>query len=273
MRRRVEFQFREYSDPLLGDSDSYRARRAELDRLLTVFGRKPVLEALRDATVDVVRLHVADSNRDAGILREIHALAVERQVEIRHHSREALSRISRNRRQDQGVAADLAVPGSGAHDEFIATHSAQPFEVLALDGVTNPQNVGLCIRAVCASPCAALLLPRRGCASIDGLVIKASAGTVFRAPLLRCETLDEALTAFRASGARIVGVAAGADAVPLAELPAAAQTLFVLGNETDGLSPQTLAMCDVLTSVPMARGVESLNVAMAATLVALRTVV
>ena len=257
----------------MSDSSDYLARRAQYDRMLTVFGRKPVLEALQDPSVHVAKLHLATSNRSDGVIRDIEQLAARRKVEIRHHSREALSRISRNRRQDQGVAADVQVEGSGPHAGFISAMVDQPFEILALDGVTNPQNVGLCIRSVCASPLAGLLLPNRGSAAIDGLVIKASAGTVFRTPLLRCATLTEALRDFSRAGARIVGVHASAHACALAELPRADQTVFVVGNETDGLSAETLACCDITTRIPMARNVESLNVAMAATLVALRTVV
>ena len=253
--------------------ENRRRGRADFERLLTIFGRKPVLEALQDQSVNVVRLHLADSNRDGGIVRVVRRLAAERGIEVRGHTREELSRISRNRRQDQGVAADVEVPGSGPFPDFIDSHADTSFELMALDGVTNPQNVGLCIRSVCASPFDGLLLPRRGCASVDGLVIKASAGTVFRTPLLRCETLEAALPAFRECGTRIVGVEGHAGAIPLRELPPAPRTMFVLGNETEGLSPATHELCDLTTMVPMARGVESLNVAVAAALVALRSVV
>lgn len=255
------------------DSSDYLARRAQFDRMLTVFGRKPVLEALQDRSLHIARLHLATSNRPDGVIREIEQLATDRNIETRHHTREALSRISRNRRQDQGVAADVKVEGSGPHADFISTTGDEPYEIIALDSVTNPQNVGLCIRSVCASPLAGLLLPNRGSAAIDGLVIKASAGTIFRTPLLRCETLVGALADFRSAGARIVGVHASAGACALASLPQARQTVFVFGNETDGLSNEILECCDLTTHIPMARNVESLNVAMAATLIALRTVV
>ena len=255
------------------DSHEYLARRAHFDRMLTIFGRKPVLEALRDPSVQITRLHLAISNRPVGIVSDIEKAARARDVETLHHSRETLSRISRNRRQDQGVAADVLVEGSGPHTEFISGKAGKPYELLALDGVTNPQNVGLIVRSVCASPLTGLLLPRRGSAPVDGLVIKASVGTIFRTPLLRCEDLASALGDFSAAGTRIVGVSTDANACNLAELPDAQRTVFVLGNETDGLTKEIRAVCDLTTRIPMAREVESLNVAMAATLIALRSVI
>ena len=68
-------------------------------------------------------------------------------------------------------------------------------------------------------------------------------------------------------------MSADANACNLAELPDAQRTVFVLGNETDGLTKETRAVCDLTTRIPMAREVESLNVAMAATLIALRSVI
>ncbi|MBK8132487.1 MAG: 23S rRNA (guanosine(2251)-2'-O)-methyltransferase RlmB, partial [Gammaproteobacteria bacterium] len=66
---------------------------------------------------------------------------------------------------------------------------APPLQLLALDRVTNPQNLGMIVRTVCASPLDGLLLPRQGCAPLSPLVIKASAGTLFRCPLWRCDRL------------------------------------------------------------------------------------
>ncbi len=250
-------------------SDDYRTKKAFYDSLLTIYGRKPVLEALQDPGVPPYRLHLADSNKPGGTLADIEALAHRRGVEIRRHSREALSRISRNRRQDQGVALDLNTPGYQSWEDFLATRGERTFRLLALDRITNPQNLGMIIRSVAASSLDGLLLPRRGCAPLDPLVIKASAGALFRTPLLRCETLADTLPAFTAAGTDIRCLRGDADTTLGAYRPRGS-VIYVLGNETEGVSREVVGLCSGALRIPMARGVESLNVAVTAALIAFR---
>ena len=76
------------------DSPDYAAKKAFYSRVLTVYGRKPVLETLLDESLQVHAVHLADSNKAAGILTEIETRARERDVPVNHHSRTALARIS-----------------------------------------------------------------------------------------------------------------------------------------------------------------------------------
>lgn len=235
--------------------------------LITLYGRKPVLEVLSDTEIEVFRLHLADSNVDSDIMREIASRAAQRQIEVRMHSKKALSRISKNGRQDQGVAVDVK---SGQY-RSINTLPAGPLELLAVDRVTNPQNLGMIIRSVAASPMHGLLLPKQGCARIDPLVHKASAGTLFKAAIYHCDTLAEGLAQCQHAGCEIVGLS-GDRGSPINELSGGtSRRVFVVGNESEGLSASTIAACDLLVSIPLAGHVESLNVANAATLVAFRT--
>ncbi|MAS40893.1 MAG: 23S rRNA (guanosine(2251)-2'-O)-methyltransferase RlmB [Porticoccaceae bacterium] len=249
---------------------SYADRKRLYERLITVYGRKPVLEILRDPALQVRRLHLAHSNRRDATITELEELARARGIEIHSHSREALARISRNGRQDQGVAADLDCPSHRDYRELLSAAPAQPLRLLALDQVTNPQNLGMIIRTLCASPLDGLLLPRRGCAPLSPLVIKASAGTLFHCPLWRCETLPEALRELGAAGTEIAVLAADAEQ-PLSTFQPSGSVVYVLGNETHGISAQISALARHRLSIPLARGVESLNVAVTAGLVAFRT--
>ena len=86
---------------------------------LTLFGRKPALEALLDASLKIHCLHLADSNKPSGIITQIISEAERRGAEIRHHDRLALSRISKNGRQDQGVALDVVCPGFMSLPNFL----------------------------------------------------------------------------------------------------------------------------------------------------------
>ena len=217
-----------------------------LDRLLTVYGRKAVRDVLLDDTLQCHTLHLASSNRAGGIVGEIRALAGRRGVPLREHSRETLSRISKNGRQDQGVALDVLCPAFASVQDYLAGGPRQPARLLALDGI---------------------LLPRRGNAALGPLVIKASAAAVFRAPVLSCGALDQALQQCRDAGAEICVLAGDAPETLFAHRPGPF-CVYVLGNESEGVSAASAALAQRRLSIPMANGVESLNVAVAASLVA-----
>ena len=254
-----------------GDSPEYLARKQFFQRMLTVYGRNPVSEALLSKDVKPYRLHLAESNRPAPVLQEIERQAREKGADVQYHSREALARISKNARQDQGVALDVECEGFASAADFIRS-APQHYELLALDRITNPQNLGMIIRSVCASPMTALLLPEKGCAKLDSLVIKASAGTLFKARILRCKNLADCLADFKNIGADIYGLDARGE-TRLQHLRTPGARVFVMGNETDGLSPAVAAACNHSIAIPMQNGVESLNVSIAASLIAFRTLI
>ncbi|MGQ9424665.1 TrmH family RNA methyltransferase [Gilvimarinus sp. F26214L] len=238
---------------------------AKPSNLLTIYGRKPVQEALHDDSIEFFRVHLADSNKPNDVLRDIENQCRRRGIEVRQHDRMGLSRISRNRKQDQGVAADIIAGNFREFADFLKTEPGD-FTLIALDRITNPQNLGMIIRSVCAGYVDGLLLPRRGCAKLDSLVIKASAGTLFRAPILFCDELPGALQAARSQGIHVFGLA-------LENSRALGHTLdvpriLVLGNETEGLSEEVSALCDQRIHIPMRNGVESLNVAVTAGILA-----
>ncbi len=250
------------------DSQDYLKKKAFFNQLITVYGRKPVLEMLLDDTKNIFRLHLADSNRSGGIVDQIMAVAVQRKIEIRHHSRSELSRISRNSKQDQGVACDVHCAGYQPFDQGLDTFNHdRPTTLIAVDGVTNPQNLGMIIRSVAASPCEALVLPTKGVAEISPLVIKASAGTVFKSTILRCNDLCSALLQLKKKGFLVVTLSSY-NATPLSQLPKNRSLVYVLGNESDGVSNEVANLADLHAVIPMHNGVESLNVAVTAALVA-----
>ena len=235
-------------------------------RGLTLYGRKPALEALQDPALTINCLHLAESNRPTGIIAQIIAEAERRGVAIRHHDRQALSRISKNGRQDQGVALDVVCPRFMSLEAFIDVAEG-PQTVLALDGLTNPQNVGMIIRSAVAAGIDGVLYPKRGIASLGPLVIKASAGNIFRAPLIRCESTAVAVTTLKSKGYQVAILEASGTA-SLFELRATGNVVAVLGGESDGIGREVEALADTRLSIPMANGVESLNVAVTAALVA-----
>ncbi|ACE83161.1 TrmH family RNA methyltransferase [Cellvibrio japonicus] len=253
------------------DSEAYKAKKRFFDSLMTIYGRKTVLEALQEKAVSIYRLHLANSNKRAEILDQIIELAKLKGADIIYHERNALSRISKNASQDQGVAADLQLPGYQTYEQFLATPPKNNYRLLALDGITNPQNLGMIIRSACAGNIDGILLPLKGAAQIDPLVIKASAGTLFRAPILRCQNLVDALKDFSRHGASLCALSSHAHHNLSGFRPEGA-SIYVLGNETHGVSDPVFQLCTEKIKIPMNNGVESLNVAVTAALIAFRDV-
>lgn len=251
-------------------SDSYQRKKARFERMLTVYGRNAVMEAIADTTLSCHALHLADSNRDSKQLSQMVRCAEQRGIEVRHHSREALARISKNGKQDQGVALDVLCPAFGTVDQYVedgTLTSGSPKRLLALDGISNPQNLGMIIRSAAAGAIDGLILARKGNAALGPLVIKASAGTVYKAPLLLCDTLPAALTLLQQQGATVFCLAADGDQ-SVFEAEPRASAVYVLGNETEGVSDNVQALADKILHIPMRNGVESLNVAVSASLIA-----
>ena len=241
----------------------------DLSKTLTVYGRKPVLEALRDPTLDPHRLHLADKNKPGGIISEIETAAKKRSIPIAHHDRLALSRISKNGKQDQGVALDLFCPNFSTLDIFLTDFERNPekkFKALLLDGITNPQNVGMIIRSSCAAGIDAIFYPKKSVATLGPLVIKASVGTAFRAPIVFCEESFSCATALKARGVQIAVMDSHAT-LSLFEHQKEASTVFVLGGETEGASETIKNAANLSLRIPMKNGVESLNVAVTAALI------
>ncbi len=247
------------------DSEAYKEKKAFFDSLITVYGRNVVLEVLQDESIAIHKLHMAGSNKQEGVIKTILELAKKRNIEIKEHSKEQLSRISRNAKQDQGVAADILAPNYKNAKTYLE-NLPDSFRLLALDGIQNPQNLGMIIRSAAAGNIDAIILPKKNSAKLSPLVIKASAGTLFKIDILYCETLDEVLEGFAESGCSIYGLSSYAKET-LQELTPAARSIFVLGNEGEGMSQEVEKICNRSVSIPMNRGVESLNVAVTAALI------
>jgi 23S rRNA (guanosine2251-2'-O)-methyltransferase len=250
------------------ENADYAGRKAFFERMLTVYGRKPVLEALRDTSLQCHALHLADSNRSGGIIGELISTAKARDIPVQYHERKALSRISKNGKQDQGVALDILCPAFRSLHTYLQALPALPAQrILALDGITNPQNLGMILRSASAGNIDAVLWSHRGNAALGPLVIKASAGTLYRAPLVTCESLLQGLSELASTGAEICSLEANA-AQSLFTHSVQGNVVYVLGNETAGVSDEVSKLASTRLSIPMNNGVESLNVAVTASLIA-----
>jgi 23S rRNA (guanosine2251-2'-O)-methyltransferase len=139
------------------------------------------------------------------------------------------------------------------------------FKLIALDGIQNPQNLGMIIRSCAAGDIDGIILPKKSSAKISPLVIKASAGTLFKLPIYYCNGLEDVLSDLQET--KIYALSSHAKN-SIYDLQTNKKSIFVLGNESEGVSPEVEQLCNDKLSIPMKRGVESLNVAVTASLIA-----
>ncbi len=245
------------------DSPEYLAKRAFFDSLITLYGRNVAVEILRDENVKVHKIHLSKSNRMDETIEEILALAEARGIEIKYHTKDSLSRISKNSAQDQGVALDVEAQNY-RNAQNISQDFPQGYRLLALDGINNPQNLGMIVRSAAASKIDGIILPKKNSTKLSPLVMKASAGTLFKIPIYYCETLSDILPLKNTS---VITLSSHArEDIYSLQIPSRA--VFVLGNESEGVSSEIEMLSTTRVSIPMHRGVESLNVAITAGIVA-----
>jgi len=244
------------------DSQEYKDKKAFFEKIITLYGRNVVVEILQDKTIEIHKLHMADSNKSDGAIKKILMLARERGIEVTRHEKSALSRISKNAKQDQGVAIDII---SKSYQNAQEIKKLQEYRLIALDGIHNPQNLGMIIRSCAAGNVDGIILPKKNSAKISPLVVKASAGTLFKLPIYFCDRLEDILSEVNDADIYALSLDAKKDIYTIKE---AKKSIYVLGNESEGVSPEVAKRCNDSLIIPMNRGVESLNVAITAALIA-----
>ena len=232
---------------------------------LTLFGRKPVFEALSDPRITSQKLFITKQARGE-LINEIISLAKKIALPIEYMTALALSRISKNSRQDQGVALDVQAPLHQTLQERLQT-ALPDRPIFLLDGLNTPANLGLLVRSVWAAGAAGIILPERGCAPLNPLAVKASAGVAIHAPIWTCQTALEAVHLLQKQNLPIFGLA-GEAAQSLYSKNWPLKSVWIVGNESDGMSEEVRTHLSASVSLPMHNQVESLNAAVATSIVA-----
>ena len=236
---------------------------------LVVFGHHPVWEAIHSSGVDVLEVKLA-KGRSTPDRRALRHAASQAGIPVDEISRSDLTRMTGAPRHDQGFAARVRLKRVIEVDAFVGATKGRAARkacrLVALDGVTNSQNVGMVVRSVVGAGLDGLLWPLVGQPWINGLVVRAAAGSIFECPIVLCDSLPAGLATLQGAGFRCLGLDAGAER-SLFEIEALHRSVFVLGSEASGLSKDVRELLDDRVSIPMAGPLESLNVAVAAGLV------
>lgn len=231
-----------------------------------VEGRQAVRELLLAGRRKVREVLVAagDDERLDGPLRDLVELAGDLRVPVKQVSRAKLAGVARTD-APQGVVAFAAPLPEADLDELVRPDPGgrAPF-LVAVDGVTDPGNLGALLRSAECAGATGVLLPRHRAVHVTATVTKAAAGAVEHLPLALVGGLPATLERLKAAGLWVVGLDGGGD-TPLHDLPFAADpVVLVLGAEGSGLSRLVKQRCDVLAAIPLRGRLASLNVAAAA---------
>jgi 23S rRNA (guanosine2251-2'-O)-methyltransferase len=225
-------------------------------------GRRAVLEALRARRRRVHAVWLAAESERSQLLDEIAALAAEQRVAVRTVDRPRLTNMARTD-APQGVIARAEPLPLASDDDLFATRAAF---VVALDGVTDPRNVGAVLRSAEAAGATGVLLPKHRSAHITPAATKAAAGAVEHLPIALVPGIPSALARAKRAGLWVVGLDGEAPESLFGLTVAAEPIVLVLGAEGRGLARLTRERCDVLVRIPMHGALDSLNVAAAAAL-------
>ncbi|MCP2337167.1 23S rRNA (guanosine(2251)-2'-O)-methyltransferase RlmB [Actinomadura rupiterrae] len=233
------------------------ARRANGETPELVTGRNPVLEALR-AKVPGSALYVTDA-RDERI-REAIQIAADRGIPLLEAGRNELDRLT-DGSVHQGIALQVK-PYRYAHADDLL-RGTRPL-IVALDGITDPRNLGAIVRSAAAFGASGVVVPERRAAGVTAGAWKTSAGTLATVPVAQTTNLARQLKAYQKAGCFVAGLdAAGGSAIGDIEV-ADGPFVLVVGSEGKGLGRLVAETCDLLVTIPMPGQAESLNAGVAA---------
>lgn len=226
-----------------------------MTRLLA--GRRSVLEALRGKT-KIHRIYVDPQRADS----EIRDAAEAKRIELAHRDRAELDRLSEGVRH-QGVVA-VAEDYPFCDIEELSGPSERPRAIVALDQITDPQNLGAIIRSAVTLGIDGLIIQKHRAAGITASVVRASAGATEHASIARVTNLQKTLLSLSKAGLEVIGLDAGGG-MDVRDLdPSSTGRVLVVGSEGKGLRRMVRERCDMVVQIHQEGPMDSLNASVAA---------
>lgn len=222
-------------------------------------GFHAVTARLRQRPDSVRALYVAAQRRDER-LRDLVARATQAGLQVQHVDAERLTHLAGNDRH-QGVVAmvDAAQPHVTLDD--VLEDLAEPALLVVLDGVTDPHNLGACLRNADAFGAQAVIVPKDRAAGLNATAAKAASGAADTVPVITVTNLARTLDLLKERGVWVLGADAGGESLFDADL--SGPVAWVLGAEGSGLRRLTRERCDRIVGIPLQGSVASLNVSVA----------
>ena len=226
-----------------------------------LFGFHAVTVRLKTAPQSVLELHVETARRDAR-MRSFVERAREAGAKIIDSDNDRLDKLAGNTRHQGVVARVEPVKMPHSLDEVIESADGPPL-LLLLDGVTDPHNLGACLRVADGAGAHAIVAPTDHAVGVNATVAKVASGAAETVPYIMVTNLARAMGEIKEHELVIIGTSDDAEET-LYDLDLTGPVAFVLGSEGDGMRQLTRKTCDKLVRIPMSGAVESLNVSVAA---------
>jgi 23S rRNA (guanosine2251-2'-O)-methyltransferase len=235
-----------------------RSGRSEKPKGEIVSGRNAVLEALR-ASVPATELIVARSIDVDDRVAESLQLALHHQLPIREVHRAELEGINAN---SQGIILAIK-PYQYSSFQEITERANHPILIVALDGVTDPRNLGAIVRSAAAFGAAGVVMTERRAAAMTASAWKSSAGAAARLPVAQVTNMARTIDDAKKLGCFVIGLDGESDETLSGMKVAKENVMIVVGSEGKGLSRLVREKCDLVVSIPMRATTESLNASVA----------
>ena len=226
-----------------------------------LFGFHAVTVRLKTAPQSIVEIHVDATRRDAR-MRQFVERAKEAGAKLVDSDDNHLIRLAGSPRHQGVVARVTALAALHSLDAVLDAVSGGPL-VLVLDGVTDPHNLGACLRVADGAGAHAVVAPKDHAVGLNATVAKVASGAAETVPYLMVTNLARTLGELKERDITVVGTAEDAEQT-IYDIDLRGPVALVLGAEGAGLRALTRKTCDVLVRIPMAGAVESLNVSVAA---------
>jgi 23S rRNA (guanosine2251-2'-O)-methyltransferase len=226
-----------------------------------LFGFHAITVRMKTAPKSVIELHVESNRRDAR-MRTFVDRARDSGIKIVETDGERLDKLAGNTRHQGVVARVEVVAMPHSLDEVVESIEGPPL-LLILDGVTDPHNLGACLRVADGAGAHAIVAPKDHAVGVNATVAKVASGAAETVPYIMVTNLARTLNELKDFDIRIIGTSDDAEQ-DLYDLDLTGPVAFVLGSEGDGMRQLTRKTCDQLVRIPMAGAVESLNVSVAA---------
>ncbi len=228
-------------------------------------GRNSVAEALR-AKIPATALFIAQRIEMDDRVKEAMAIANSRGIPLSEVTRQEIDRMTGGDSVHQGIALQVP-PYNYKHPMELLDRALSVSQLpllVALDGITDPRNLGAIIRSVAAFGAHGVVLPQRRSVGVTAAAWKTSAGAAARIPVALASNLNQAIKEYKQRGLFVIGLDGDGD-VSLPDLQLADRPLLVVvGSEGKGLSRLVQENCDQVVSIPISGATESLNAGIAA---------
>jgi 23S rRNA (guanosine2251-2'-O)-methyltransferase len=226
-----------------------------------IYGFHAVTSRLRQSPAVVKEIYI-DAAREDGRVHELLKAAESRGARVMRVDDKRLDGLTHHARH-QGVAARIEPPPLPTHIEDVLEAVKEPPLLLILDGVTDPHNLGACLRVADAMGAHAIIAPKDRSAGITAAVSKVASGAAEAVPYITVTNLARSMRELKEKGVWLVGADERAQQA-LFEARVAGPLAWVLGAEGEGMRRLTRETCDELVRIPMYGSVESLNVSVSA---------